>query len=53
MVDESTELGPFEAPDPGQSYTYDLDEVTARRIRIEAVETTSGNTGAREIQLFE
>ena len=45
--------GPFETPDPDQTYLYDFAApVTARRIRLEAVTTTGGNTGAKEIQFF-
>lgn len=45
--------GPFETPDPDQTYLFDFAApVTARRIRLEALTTTGGNTGAKEIQFF-
>lgn len=45
--------GPFQTPDPDQTYLFDFAApVTARRIRLEAVTTTGGNTGAKEIQFF-
>ena len=47
-------LGPFATPDHDVRYVFPLAEpVTARTVRVEAVETTGGNTGAREIQFFQ
>ena len=46
-------LGPFETPDPKEFYRFNFEEsITAQSVRIEAVATTGGNTGAREIQFF-
>ena len=46
-------MGPFDTPDPDQLYTFTFtSSVTARSARIEAVQTTGGNTGAKEIQFF-
>jgi hypothetical protein len=46
-------IGPLDTPDPSQRYLFQLDEpVVAARWRIEAVETSGGNTGAREIELW-
>jgi len=57
VVDDSANpfvLGPYETPDPSQLYTFDVNPpVNVERIRFEALETTGGNTGAKEIQLFE
>lgn len=45
--------GPFDAPDPLQMYTFDIDPpITTDSLRIEAVTTTGGNTGTKEIQLL-
>ena len=46
-------IGPFETPDPDVAYTFDLEPpLITRVVTVEAVTTTGGNTGAREIQLF-
>jgi len=53
IFDGATELGPFETPDPDERYLFEFDEaVTASRVRIEAVDTSGGNTGAKEIELY-
>jgi len=53
LDDGQTVLGPFMTPDPDQSYTFDLDPpISTDSIRVEAVKTTGGNTGAKEIQFF-
>jgi len=45
--------GPFATPDPSQLYAFDLPEsITTRTARFEAVTSTGGNTGAREVRLF-
>lgn len=47
------ELGPYETPDPDQRYEFRLNPpVNAQRLRISAVTTTGGNTGAKEIELW-
>lgn len=52
--DGDTERGPFDAPDATQRYLFPIEPpVEASRVRIEAVETTGGNTGAREIEFYE
>jgi hypothetical protein len=46
-------LGPFDTPEPSVRYVFDLTSpVRAQRWKISAVETTGGNTGAREIELW-
>ncbi len=46
-------MGPFETPDPDSLYTFDLTPpVTAQTVRVDAVSSTGGNTGAKEIQFF-
>jgi hypothetical protein len=52
--DFTTTLGPYETPDHTVRYVFGLEPpITAQEIRFEAVATTGGNTGAREIQFFE
>ena len=53
ILDDQTELGPFDTPDPDQTYTFSIGPVQTTRIRLEAIETTSGNTGIKELQFFE
>lgn len=49
----ATILGPYDTPDPATLYSFELDPpVTTQEVRVEAVQTTGGNTGAREIQLL-
>lgn len=46
-------LGPFETPDPDEHYLFEFEEPHAAQIvTIEAVQTTGGNTGAKEIELL-
>jgi len=46
-------IGPLDTPDHTVRYVFELDEpITVSTIRLEAVTTTGGNTGAKEIQLF-
>lgn len=46
-------IGPFATPDHTVRYVFELPEpIVTDTIRYEAVETTGGNTGAKEIQLF-
>jgi len=53
IVDENTILGPYETPDPDGFYRFEIDpQVEATLVRIEAVTTSGGNSGAKEIQLF-
>ncbi|MFC1607113.1 fibronectin type III domain-containing protein [Candidatus Latescibacterota bacterium] len=53
IFDGDTVAGPFETPDPDTTYTFDLEPpVVTGTVRIEAVTTTGGNTGAKEIQFF-
>lgn len=45
--------GPFDTPDPTVRYLFELTPPPqARHVRFEAVESTGGNTGAREIELY-
>ena len=53
IFDDGLILGPFDTSDPSQVHSFDFDEpVTARTVRVEAVASTGGNTGAREIRFF-
>ena len=50
----SVELGPFSTPDPAEFYRFEFEaSIAARSVRLEAIETTGGNAGAKEIQFFE
>lgn len=52
--ESNNELGTFDTPNPDITYSLDLSSpMTVRQMRLEAVETTGGNTGAAEIQFFE
>jgi hypothetical protein len=49
-----TVLGPFRTEDPDQRYIVDFDApLTTERIRIEYLDSTGGNTGAKEIEFYE
>jgi hypothetical protein len=50
VVDGEQVLGPFDASADGPAVTELA--VTARRVRVEAVTTTGGNTGVVEIELY-
>jgi len=50
-TDQGEEFGPFELSDAAQIHSFDTD-FTARRLRFEAVETSGGNTGAVEIEIY-
>ncbi len=53
VVDGTTTLGPFDSPEPDIRYVFELDApVSATSVRLEAVETSGGNTGVKELQLF-
>ncbi len=53
LLDGERTLGPFETPDPDQLYQFDFDEpVSATIVTVSAVQTTGGNTGAKEIELY-
>jgi len=43
--------GPFSTPDPDERYTFALD-AEGRTVRFDALETSGGNTGAMEFELF-
>ncbi|HEU5075094.1 MAG TPA: discoidin domain-containing protein [Polyangiaceae bacterium] len=52
--DGDTERGPFDVPDATRRYLFSIEPpVEASRVRLKAVESTGGNTGAREIQFYE
>lgn len=53
ILDGDTLMGPFATPDPDQRYVFEITPTRARRVRVEAVTTTGGNTGVKEIELFE
>lgn len=52
-VDGGDVLGPYQTPSPDTLYSIPFEPaLVGRRFRVDAVETTGGNTGAKEIQLF-
>lgn len=52
-LDADMVVGPLPTPDPDTMYRFDFDPpLNARTVRVDAVETTGGNTGAKEIQLW-
>ncbi|MEM6366857.1 MAG: discoidin domain-containing protein [Myxococcota bacterium] len=44
-------FGPFATPNPDQRYEFEIDAL-GRQVRFDAVETSGGNTGAMEFELF-
>ena len=50
-TDRGETFGPFDLPDANILYTFPV-EFTARRLRFDAVETSSGNTGAVETEVY-
>ena len=51
VTDRDEIYGPFELGDADSVYYFDTD-FTARRLRFEAVDTSGGNTGAIEIEVY-
>ena len=52
-VNDQLTLGPYDTPDPDVRYVIELaSPVTMRTVRMTAIETTGGNTGLKELQLF-
>ena len=53
IFDDGAELGPFETPDPDQRDVFGFETpISTQSVRLEAVETSGGNTGAKEIEFF-
>ena len=53
LVIDDAVLGPFDTPNPDERYEFELNSpIITNRVRVEAVQTTGGNTGAKEIELF-
>jgi len=52
-LDDGVWRGPFDTPNPDEAYRFDLDvTATTRTVRLEATDTSGGNTGAKEIELY-
>ncbi|MCI0854408.1 MAG: hypothetical protein J4N91_08260, partial [Chloroflexi bacterium] len=51
VTDRDEIYGPFELGDADAVYYFDTD-FTAQRLRFEAVDTSGGNTGAIEIEVY-
>jgi hypothetical protein len=50
---DGVEFGPYLTPNPDQVYKFGFQSpVRALRVRVDAVVTTGGNAGAKEIQFF-
>jgi hypothetical protein len=45
-------LGVFELPDAKQLYNFDLEDFVGQQLRFEVVESSGGNTGAKEIAIY-
>ena len=53
VIDGQTTLGPYDTPDPDVRYVIPLPAPqTMRLVRMQATQTTGGNTGLKELQLF-
>ncbi len=53
VLDAGVTVGPLPTPDPDTMYAFSFDPpLRTRSVALEAVETTGGNTGAKEIQLL-
>jgi hypothetical protein len=50
-TDQGETFGPFDLPDAKRIYTFPV-QFTARTLRFDAVETSGGNTGAVEIEVY-
>ena len=50
-TDQGETFGPFDLPDAMRIYTFPV-QFTARTLRFDAVETSGGNTGAVEIEVY-
>ncbi len=51
ITDRGDVVGPFELSDAGSIYHFETD-LTAKRLRFESVDTSGGNTGAIEIEVY-
>jgi len=49
---EGEVIGEFEIPDAEGLYNFDLTPVQVQNLRFEVIESTGGNTGAREIRIY-
>jgi len=45
-------LGVFELPDAKRMYNFDLEDFVEQQLRFEVVESSGGNTGAKEIAIY-
>ena len=52
VFEDGTVMGPFSTPDPDEYYEFPITPTVAEQVTVEAVETTGGNTGAKEIRFF-
>ncbi|MFC1552385.1 hypothetical protein ACFL6P_07450 [Candidatus Latescibacterota bacterium] len=53
VFDNQKISGPYETNDPDSLYVFDIvPSIESRTVRLDAAETTGGNTSAKEIQVF-
>ena len=51
VTDRGETFGPFDLTDASAEYYFDVD-LTAKRLRLETVDSSGGNTGAVEIEVY-
>ena len=52
LAPDGTVLGVFDLPDAKQMYNFDLEDFIGQQLRFEVVESSGGNTGAKEIAIY-
>jgi len=52
LTPDGTVLGVFDLPDAKQLYNFDLEDFVGQQLRFEVVESSGGNTGAKEIAIY-
>ena len=51
---DGTMLGSYATPEPDQLHRFDFpSRVASTPVRVEAITTTGGNTGVKEVELYE
>lgn len=52
VTPDGTVLGVFDLPDEKQMYNFDLEDFQGQTLRFEVIESSGGNTGAKEIAIY-
>lgn len=52
LFPDNTMAGPFAMPDPDIRYTFDFTTKATQTVRVEALTTTGGNTGLKEVEFY-